>query len=758
MAFYQKKNNVKSTIDMPSSGLSLSATSLILSDGSKFPSSGNFLVTIWNSLYYPDPGDDSNMEIVKCTARSGNTLTIVRAQEDTTAVAHGHGEAVEMLITAGHFTEIEDAILSESIWDRNDTTDTITTETTNDNIDFGSGNITTSGTITGASLNIIGISKLPSITGSGTVSFNSQRLINLSAPSSNQDAATKKYVDDAISVENLWNRDSSTNTLTSYTANDNIYLGSGKLTTLGTISGASIVGTGVLSKNTTFGDVAGGNYFTISELDYGVFGKVPMINPTATFVFGNYGGFYGSILAASTTTAAILVAADDLSGYGQIQWVKGDSNFEFGVGGTIYVNLNTTSWFPEGDNNFDLGISSTNRWNNAYINNVRLGTALYCEADSNTYIALASNSYTLYINGNSYLAVSASGTIYNAASQNIDWKFQDFNGNSALFIQGSDGKIGVGLSSPIVKFHQDSGTATATCHKFTAGTTTGQTTTDGFDIGIDTAGNAEIRQRENLPILFYTNNTYCGSIEKSGNWVISGSSLTTTGSINAGPITGSSIFTSDKIYLENISTYLDNNSGDIDVYTVVNKTIKLQTTVYDELPPTPITAAKLGSSAPTLATFVGNIEQYTFDATNDYVIGATEITHKYKEGTNIHPHIHWATNGSEVSATGVKWQLEYTIANMDATKTTGSSFSTAVTISTETAIPARTADRTHMYTDLTDISGSGSSFYLRIGSYICWKFNRIAAIATAPATDPFALAVGFHCQCDTIGSRTETVK
>ena len=79
---------------------------------------------------------------------------------------------------------------------------------------------------------------------------------------------------------------------------------------------------------------------------------------------------------------------------------------------------------------------------------------------------------------------------------------------------------------------------------------------------------------------------------------------------------------------------------------------------YDDLPPVPITSARLGATAPTLTTFIGNIEQYTFDNTNDYVIGATELTHSYKEGTDISAHLHWATNGLDITDRTVKWRLE----------------------------------------------------------------------------------------------------
>lgn len=182
-----------------------------------------------------------------------------------------------------------------------------------------------------------------------------------------------------------------------------------------------------------------------------------------------------------------------------------------------------------------------------------------------------------------------------------------------------------------------------------------------------------------------------------------------------------------------------------------DKTLVLDETVWDDLAPSPIIAAKLGATAPTLATFVTDVEQYTFDATNDYVIGATEITHKWKEGTTIYPHIHWANNGTNATDRGVKWQLKYTVG--DAMET----FSAQTTTVVDVTIPLATADRTHMINDFaTPIDGTN----LKIGAYICWRLERIATAHAngAPANDPFALALGFHVEMDTIGSRTKTAK
>lgn len=89
--------------------------------------------------------------------------------------------------------------------------------------------------------------------------------------------------------------------------------------------------------------------------------------------------------------------------------------------------------------------------------------------------------------------------------------------NANFFYDFTNHRLGIGTTAPTVSIHQNGGTSTATYHKFTAGTTTGVTSTDGFDVGISSAGNAEIRQREALPINFLTNNTQAMTILSGGN-------------------------------------------------------------------------------------------------------------------------------------------------------------------------------------------------------------------------------------------------
>jgi len=79
-----------------SAGYASGITTVVLStgDGAKLPdpaTAGAFNLVWWNSTDYSDPADDPNREIVRCTARTTDTLTIIRAQESTSDNNHNTG-------------------------------------------------------------------------------------------------------------------------------------------------------------------------------------------------------------------------------------------------------------------------------------------------------------------------------------------------------------------------------------------------------------------------------------------------------------------------------------------------------------------------------------------------------------------------------------------------------------------------------------------------------------------------------------------
>ena len=89
------------------SGIALGATSLTLGtgQGAGFPSPTNgdwFLLT----LVGVTAGAETSWEILKCTARTSDTLTVVRAQEGTTAAAWSTGTKAELRVTAATLTTL----------------------------------------------------------------------------------------------------------------------------------------------------------------------------------------------------------------------------------------------------------------------------------------------------------------------------------------------------------------------------------------------------------------------------------------------------------------------------------------------------------------------------------------------------------------------------------------------------------------------------------------------------------------------------
>jgi len=66
-------------------------TTVTVLDGSVFPTGGNFRIVV-------------DSEIMLVTARSSNDLTVTRGVESTTAVAHGTGANVKMVLTASGLT------------------------------------------------------------------------------------------------------------------------------------------------------------------------------------------------------------------------------------------------------------------------------------------------------------------------------------------------------------------------------------------------------------------------------------------------------------------------------------------------------------------------------------------------------------------------------------------------------------------------------------------------------------------------------
>jgi hypothetical protein len=105
------KNFAKVTVD-PSGNYDDNDTSIALltGDGARLPTAP-FNVVWWNATDYPDPSDDPNVEIVRVTAISTDTVTVVRGQEGTAGVEHNvAGKTYKMIAGLTAKTVNEDLV------------------------------------------------------------------------------------------------------------------------------------------------------------------------------------------------------------------------------------------------------------------------------------------------------------------------------------------------------------------------------------------------------------------------------------------------------------------------------------------------------------------------------------------------------------------------------------------------------------------------------------------------------------------------
>lgn len=114
-----------------STGYDDAATTVVLAtgEGARLPdpsSDGEFNLSWWNFTDYPNPADDPNREIVRCSARSTDTLTIVRpasgndyndeGSENTAKTHNTSGKTYKMVLsfTKKAYDDIKDYIDSSS--------------------------------------------------------------------------------------------------------------------------------------------------------------------------------------------------------------------------------------------------------------------------------------------------------------------------------------------------------------------------------------------------------------------------------------------------------------------------------------------------------------------------------------------------------------------------------------------------------------------------------------------------------------------
>ena len=85
------KNNAETTL---SSGINNSTTTVPVASAAVFPTPDA------NNVFFATIEEGSTIEVVKVTGISSNDLTVVRAQDNTSAAAFGSGAKIELRLTA----------------------------------------------------------------------------------------------------------------------------------------------------------------------------------------------------------------------------------------------------------------------------------------------------------------------------------------------------------------------------------------------------------------------------------------------------------------------------------------------------------------------------------------------------------------------------------------------------------------------------------------------------------------------------------
>ena len=277
----------------------------------------------------------------------------------------------------------------------------------------------------------------------------------------------------------------------------------------------------------------------------------------------------------------------NLTDFGQVGIYATNSNFADGFGTLVisgrqdnarpilFTTYNGTSVAERMrlDASGRLGIGVTSLNNNLEVYQIGTAGNNYVEGSVKVGGATSSSGAAL-----SYAAIG-SGYVYisnlnngGGADSRINFGFGAVTGGSpvnTIMTINQSGNVGIGITSPASALHIDRGNATASYLQFTAGTTTGQTATDGFDVGIDASGNAVLNQQESRAMLFSTNNTERMRLDSSGNLGL-GVTPSAWGSLTKAiqvSNTGASIWSftaagssAEYLYIDN-NTYNDNTNS-----------------------------------------------------------------------------------------------------------------------------------------------------------------------------------------------------
>ena len=194
--------------------------------------------------------------------------------------------------------------------------------------------------------------------------------------------------------------------------------------------------------------------------------------------------------------------------------------------------------------------------------------------------------------------------------------------------------------------------------------------------------------------------------------------------------------------------------------TSVFKELSLSDTVWDDIRVPALSTKKGGSKEPGLVKFLDNgagsqgILTYQFDdSAEEELYFAVQIPHAWKQGTNLHPHVHWSPTVNGGVGEVVSWGLEYSFAEI-----TNVFPDSVLMYGNEPIHSGDLVAKRHYLTELGIIDMTA------VDSVSPMILCRIFRDATGSGkTDDYGndvalLEIDFHFEIDDIGSRTEYTK
>jgi hypothetical protein len=198
--------------------------------------------------------------------------------------------------------------------------------------------------------------------------------------------------------------------------------------------------------------------------------------------------------------------------------------------------------------------------------------------------------------------------------------------------------------------------------------------------------------------------------------------------------------------------YLDvNATKDVRINCGANYTLSLTQPVYKDINIAGYLLGKPTSAYPGIDTFRSTggtdttIETYAF-ANDEKVHGGFELQHDYKEGTDLVFHVHWQGIAAPTGTDNIQWRLNYIVARE------------GVTLAAATVIDSPdTAIDTQYRCYRTDFAAiTGTTF--KIGDQFMFTLTRVASTGDEYAGDVLIETAGIHYQVDTLGSRAIITK